>query len=117
MSRFRELTHTIWHCQYHIVWVPKYRYRVLVGPVGREASECIGVLTAQAGGEVVELNVQRDHVHLVGLIPPKVSVSYCVGLGKGSSVSQRDGLSMALGNTCGALGGQEGNGIPLKLCS
>lgn len=31
MSRFRRLSHTIWHCQYHIVWCPKYRYRVLVG--------------------------------------------------------------------------------------
>jgi len=27
MSRFEKLTHVIWHCQYHIVWVPKYRYR------------------------------------------------------------------------------------------
>ena len=31
MSRFKKLSHTIWHCQYHIVWVPKYRYRVLAG--------------------------------------------------------------------------------------
>ena len=33
MSRFRKLSHSIWHCQYHIVWVPKYRYRILVGAV------------------------------------------------------------------------------------
>ncbi len=31
MSRFEKLTHVLWHCQYHIVWVPKYRYRVLKG--------------------------------------------------------------------------------------
>ena len=85
MSRFRKLTHTVWHCQYHIVWVPKYRDRVLTGPVGKEATECIGAVTSQAGGEVVELNVQRDHVHLVALIPPKVSVSTCVGRVKGRS--------------------------------
>ena len=36
VSRFRKLSHTIWHCQYHISWVPKYRNRVSVGPV-REA--------------------------------------------------------------------------------
>ena len=35
MSRFRKLSQTIWHCQYHIVWVPKYRYRVLKGAIGR----------------------------------------------------------------------------------
>jgi putative transposase len=30
MSRFRKLSHTIWHCQYHIVWIPKYRFRMLL---------------------------------------------------------------------------------------
>ncbi|WP_374113857.1 transposase [Thiolapillus sp.] len=36
MSCFEKLTHVLWHCQYHIVWVPKYRYRVLTGDVARE---------------------------------------------------------------------------------
>ncbi|WP_172806660.1 transposase, partial [Endozoicomonas arenosclerae] len=36
MSRFEKLTHVIWHCQYHIVWVPKYRFRVLTGAVKAE---------------------------------------------------------------------------------
>ncbi len=36
MSRFRKLAHTIWHCQYHIVWVPKYRHRILTGKIGKE---------------------------------------------------------------------------------
>ena len=38
MSRFRKLSHTLWHCQYHIVWVPKYRHRILTGNVGHEVS-------------------------------------------------------------------------------
>ncbi len=41
MSRFRKFSHTIWHCQYHIVWVPKYRYRVLTGHIAEEVSRCI----------------------------------------------------------------------------
>ncbi len=36
MSRFSTLSHVIWHCQYHIVCVPKYRYRVLKDQVGYE---------------------------------------------------------------------------------
>jgi REP element-mobilizing transposase RayT len=36
VSRFRRLSHTIWHCQYHIVWTPKYRFRILTGNVGEE---------------------------------------------------------------------------------
>jgi len=85
MSRFRKLTHTVWHCQYHIVWVPKYRYRVLVGRVGQEAAACLRVLTVQTGSEVVELNVQRDHVHLVALVPPKLAISSYMGRIKGRS--------------------------------
>ena len=33
MSRFRKLSHSIWHCQYHIVWVPKYRHKILKGEI------------------------------------------------------------------------------------
>ena len=83
MSRFKKLSHTIWYCQYHIVWVPKYRYRVLTGKVGQEVEKCIRIFSEQQGCEVGELNVQIDHVHLLVLIPPKVSVSGYVGTVKG----------------------------------
>ena len=49
MSRFRKLSHTIWHCQYHIVWVPKYRFRVLEGKIGAEVERCIRQLCEQLG--------------------------------------------------------------------
>ena len=41
MSRFEKLSHVIWHCQYHIVWVPKYRFRVLKGEIAREVQNCV----------------------------------------------------------------------------
>ena len=85
MSRFHKLSHAIWHCQYHLVWVPKYRYRILQGPVGQEVSTCLQVFAQQKGCEVVELNVQVDHVHLLVLVPPKVSISELVGTLKGRS--------------------------------
>ena len=45
MSRFKKLSHVIWHCQYHIVWVPKYRYRVLSGEIGKVSiSKLMGTL-------------------------------------------------------------------------
>ncbi len=83
MSRFRKLSHTIWHCQYHIVWVPKYRYRILTGRVAEEVARCIRAFVEQQKSEVVELNVQLDHVHLLVLVPPKVSISDFVGTVKG----------------------------------
>ena len=83
MSRFKKLSQTIWHCQYHIVWVPKYRFKVLYGKVKEEVERCIRAFTEQQGGEVVELNVQVDHVHLLVMVPPKVSISGFVGTVKG----------------------------------
>ena len=83
MSRFRKLSQTIWHCQYHIIWVPKYRYRVLTGKIAREVDNCIRAFSEQMGCEIVELNVQIDHVHLLVLVPPKVSISGYMGTVKG----------------------------------
>ena len=78
MSRFRKLSHTMWHCQYHIVWVLKYRHRILTGNVGHEVSNCIRAFSQQKEIEILEMNIQPDHVHLLVMIPPMVSVSdYC----------------------------------------
>ena len=83
MSRFKKLSQTIWHCQYHIVWVPKYRFRILYGDVGSEVNRCIRAFSERQGCEIVELNIQIDHVHLLVKIPPKVSISDFVGTVKG----------------------------------
>ncbi len=83
MSRFRRLSHAIWHCQYHMVWVPKYRYRILTGLIGQEVQRCIRAFSQHLGAEVVELNLQVDHVHLLARVPPKVSISEFVGTLKG----------------------------------
>jgi putative transposase len=83
MSRFRKLAQIIWHCQYHIVWVPKYPFRVLTDRVADEVVSCIRAFSEQHGCEVMELNVQVDHVHLLALVPPKVSISDYVGTLKG----------------------------------
>ncbi len=83
MSRFRKLSHTIWHCQYHIVWTPKYRFRILEGEVAQEVSRCIRSFSTQKECEVIELNVQKDHIHLIVMIPPKLSVSDYMGITKG----------------------------------
>jgi len=71
MSRFDKLSHVIWHCQYHIIWTPKYRYRVLTGNVRKEVFEWLQVYSNRLKCQVVELNVQEDHVHLLIKVPPK----------------------------------------------
>ena len=88
MSRFNKLSHVIWHCQYHIVWVPKYRYHVLTGRVGFEVGKSIRIYAERLGCELVELNIQPDHVHLLVKVPPKVSISRLMGTVKGKAALQ-----------------------------
>ena len=83
MSRFQKLSHVLWHCQYHLVWCPKYRYRVLRGPVSQTVDKDIHVHAERLGCQVVELNTQPDHVHLIVNVPPKVSISKLMGTLKG----------------------------------
>ena len=65
----------VFKCDYHLVWVPKYRYRILTGDVAKRVDRDIRQLSEFLECEVIELNVQADHVHAVVSIPPKVPVS------------------------------------------
>jgi len=55
----------------------------LTGKVGDEVSRCIRAFSEQQDCEIVELNIQIDHVHLLVLVPPKISISKYVGTLKG----------------------------------
>lgn len=83
MSRFKKLSHSLWHCQYHMVWTPKYRLRILEGEIGKEVCDCIRTFSEQKKCEIIELNVQKEHVHLIVMVPPKLSISDYMGIVKG----------------------------------
>jgi putative transposase len=83
MGRYRKASHVIYKCEYHIVWTPKYRFRILTGAVKELVESDIRMLCGWKDAEVIELNVQPDHVHLLVSVPPKVSVSELVGTIKG----------------------------------
>ena len=85
MSRFSKLSHALWHCQYHIVWCPKYRYRVLRDPVRQSVYDCLQLYARRLGCQIVELNIEPDHVYLIINVPPKVSISTLLGTLKGRS--------------------------------
>ena len=83
MSKFRKLSHVYYKCEYHIVFVPKYRYRILSGLVKTQVEHDVAAISQWKEVEVQELNVQPNHVHLLCSIPPKVSVSDFMGILKG----------------------------------
>ncbi len=83
MSKYKKLSHVIYKCDYHIVWVPKYRLRILKGDIKTLVERDIRLLCDWKSCEVQELNVQEDHVHLLISVPPKVSISKLMGVLKG----------------------------------
>jgi putative transposase len=84
MSRFNKLAHAIWQCKYHIVWCPKYRFRILKGAVETSVKEIIKQLCEWKSLEIIEINIQEDHIHVILSIPPKFAVSEVVGFLKGT---------------------------------
>ena len=81
---FKKLAHSIYECKYHVVFCPKYRFRILKGELGAYVAEKIQKLSKQKDGvEILELNVLPDHVHLVASIAPKYAVSKMMGFLKG----------------------------------
>ena len=83
MGKYRRLSHVVYQCTYHVVWVPKYRFRILSGAVAELMDRDIRLLCEWKDVEVLELSVQIDHIHALLSIPPKISISEFMGFLKG----------------------------------
>lgn len=85
MAKWKKLAHVVYQCSYHIVWTPKYRYRILEGDVAKIVEQKIRAICEWKEIEVLELSVMKDHVHIVATIPPRVSISEVMGILKGKT--------------------------------
>ena len=82
--QFKKLAHSLYECKYHVVFCPKYRYKILQDEVAQYVTQQIYRLCSQKDEvEVLEVNVQAEHVHVVISIPPKYAVSQMMGYLKG----------------------------------
>ena len=76
----RLSAHGAYHHQYHIVWIPKYRKKILKGDLKKFIeTRLFEIHDYHPEVEIERYSVQEDHVHLVIIIPPKYSVSSIVG--------------------------------------
>jgi len=74
-----------WDCKYHVVWIPKFRKKVLYGQLRVHMGEILRELARQKESRVVEGHLMLDHVHMLISIPPKYAVASVVGYIKGKS--------------------------------
>ncbi len=85
MSQVRSLSHSRWDCQYHVVFIPKYRKKVIFGQIRAELGDVFRRLAEQKESRIEEGNLMIDHVHMLVSIPPKYAVSKVIGYIKGKS--------------------------------
>jgi putative transposase len=85
MSNYNRLQHTKWLCKYHVVFIPKYRRKVLYGQLRQHLGQVFRQLAQRRESEIEEGHLQPDHVHMLISIPPKYAVSQVVGFIKGKS--------------------------------
>lgn len=85
MREWQSQSHLRWYCRYHVVFVPKYRKRVIFGDLRRYIGQILRGLCEQHGVELVEGHAMADRVHLCVSIPPKYSVANTARFLKGKS--------------------------------
>ena len=84
-NEYESLKHTKWDCKYHVIFIPKYRKKVIYGGLRKYLGEVLRDLARQKESRIEEGHLMKDHVHILVSIPPKYSVSQVVGFMKGKS--------------------------------
>ena len=87
----QSITHTRWNCTYHIVFIPKFRRKIMYGETKRDLVETIKKLCEMKQVTLTDGKVCIDHVHMYIAIPPKLCVSEFMSYLKGKSTLMQIG--------------------------
>ena len=109
MTTYRSLNQTKWHCQYHVVFVPKYRKKAIYGGLREQLGEVLRQRALHRESRVEDGHLLVDHVHMLVSIPPKYSVARWSAISRGSARSTsparwRIGPGTSWGSTFGRGG-------------
>lgn len=86
MKDKNSLSHTVYHCKYHIIMIPKYRRMIIYNKLKRDIGQILRTLIERKPGiEIIEAKACPDHIHMLVEIPPKYSVSSFMGYLKSKS--------------------------------
>jgi putative transposase len=85
MNQYESLNHTKWDCKYHVVFIPKWRRKVMFGKLRCHLGPIFRELAQRKESRIVEGHIMIDHVHMLISVPPKYSLAQVVGFIKGKS--------------------------------
>jgi putative transposase len=75
MEHYRRSSHTPYDLKFHLVWITKYRKRVLTGEVATRLRELEREICKSKDLEILKGHISRDHIHIFVSVPPHLSVS------------------------------------------
>lgn len=78
MQKYRKTSHSTYDCKYHIVWITKYRKKVLNGVVAEQVRELLRGICKEHEVEILKGHISRDHVHLFVSVSPHLAISKLV---------------------------------------
>ena len=84
-NEIRSTAHSKYRCQYHIVFAPKYRRKIIYGKIKKDIGEILRKLCEQKGVEIIEAEACKDHIRMLVSIPPHISIAQFMGYIKGKS--------------------------------
>ena len=84
-NEIKHTAHSTYRCQYHIVFAPKYRRKVIYGQLRTDIGQILRKLCEQKGAEILEATAMPDHIHMLVSIPPYISIAQFMGYIKGKS--------------------------------
>lgn len=85
MDDVKSLSHSKWRCKYHIVFAPKYRRQAIYGKIRADIGKILRSLCERKNVEIIAAECCPDHIHMLVMIPPHLSVSSFMGYLKSKS--------------------------------
>ena len=85
MAEYHHSAHAVWDIKYHLVWITKYRYKLLRGDVAERARELIRQICAARDVQIIRGAVSPDHIHILVVAPPQLAPAKLVQFIKGRS--------------------------------
>jgi putative transposase len=82
---YKSNSNIVYSCKYHIVWCPKYRRKVLVGEVEQRLKQIINDVALELNVEIIEMETDKDHIHILADIDPSFGVMNFIKRAKGRS--------------------------------
>ena len=84
-NEIKKLEHSSYRCQYHIVFAPKYRRKVIYRELKADIGKILRKLCNEKKVEIIEAEACPDHIHMLVSIPPYLSISQFMGYIKSKS--------------------------------